>query len=181
MWYQSFSFTLLLILAAVGLAFLAFIYNKTNKRLQAFIAVTCIFLALAGALIFFETKYRQKLSRFKVVNYQFKSIADLSDFEGDKYAATVITDSNLDATKLKKVISEAKAQVLKEKSDASIIWLTLYDSNIAATDKPDAENPNFIAQAQWKRKSYVGLLPQSFVSNDNYKDIEIYFGRLTEK
>lgn len=174
MWYQSFWFTQLLIVAAIILVFLTFIYPE-KKRWAPFIYITLLFLILSGTSIFFQVKHKQKLSRFKVIPYHFKSIKDLSDFEADKYSASIVTKPNLTTEQQKEVISTATKQLIKNKSDASVIWLAVFDSDYAEFDQLDRKNPHFIAQSQWRRKNYVGLLPQSFVSNDNYKEIEIFF------
>lgn len=181
MWYQSFSITQLLIIAAVILAFFAFILQRTEKRWDTFIAITFIFVLLSSASIFFQAKYQQKAARFKTINYQFQSIKDLSDFDGDKYSANVVTEPNLTPQRIKEVVLLATRQLRAQKKDATIIWLSIFDKDDPAFNQPDKQNPNFMAQTQWKRKNYVGLLPQSFVSNDNYKGIEIYFNRVNEK
>lgn len=189
MWYQSFWFTQLLIIVAITLAFLAFIYPRLpepiskigtggqaeKKRWAPFIYITLLFLILSGTAIFFQVKHRQKLARFKVIPYHFKEIKDLSDFEADKYSATLVTEPNLTTPRQKEVILAANKQIIKSKSDASVIWIAVFDSDNAVFNQLDKQNPHFIAQSQWRRKNYVGLLPQSFVSNDNYKGIEIFF------
>lgn len=181
MWYQSFFFTQLLIIAAVILAFFAFIFQRAEKRWETFVAISLIFILLSATSIFFEVKYRQKVARFKIINYQFQSIKDLSDFDGDKYSANVVTEQGLTPQKLKEIALRATKQLRSEKKDATIIWLSIFDKDDPAFNQPDKQNPNFIAQTQWKRQNYVGLLPQSFVSNDSYKDVEIYFNRVNEK
>lgn len=176
MWYQSFWFTQLLIIAAITLAFFVFIYPK-EKRWALFVCIALLFLVFSGFSIFFQVKHSQKLARFKVVKFHFKSIKDLSDFEADKYSAILVTQPNLTTQQIKAVIAEANRQINKRKSDASVVWLSVFDDDNAIFDKPDKQNPHFVAQAQWRKKDYVDLLPQSFISNDNYKGIEIFFNQ----
>ena len=171
-WYQAFWFTQLLILAALALSFFAF-GHKAKRHWGYFAIALLIFIALNSFLAFYTLKHRQKLSQFKVINYHLKVINDLSDSESDKYSAIVIAEPNLTVEQLKAVILKANKQIRKAKNDASVIWITLFDSENALLDKLDKDNPSLLAQAQWKRKGYIGLLPQSFISNDNIGEIKI--------
>lgn len=179
MWYQTFWFTQIVIIAAIVLAFFAFIY-PAKKRWAAFIVIVLILLAINGTSLYYQRKFQQKVASFKLINYRINDLKDLSDFEADKYSATVIVEQKLTSVQLKQVIKKATAQILNEKKDASIIWLALFNNDDSAFNKVDDQNPSFIAQTQWKRKGYTGLLPQSFVSNDRYKDIDLYLNPLRQ-
>jgi len=180
LWYQSFWFTQILIIAAIILAFYAFVYNK-KKRWTAFIFAIFIFLTFGGLSIYIQIGHNKKLARYQTITYRFDSVKDLSDFEADKYSAVVVTDKNIREKQLKELIYKANNQLLSEKKDAKVVWLSLFDSDALDLKNMDKSNPSFIAQTQWTNKEYVGLLPKSFKNNDEYKDIRIYFNQVNEK
>ncbi len=170
-------FTLLIVISAVALAFFAFI-AQGKKRWSSFISITLIVLIIAGLSLFYERKYQQKIKNFKTISYHFNALKDLSDFEADKYQATVVVeDSKLTKKQLQTVLVQATETILKEKRDASIIWLAVFDSDSASFTQLDETNPSLLAQTQWKRAAYNGPLPDSFVSNSKYKDIQIFYNK----
>lgn len=174
MWYQSVWITQILIILAFVSVFFALV-RLADKRWLTFSSITIFLIFLSIFSLFFETKYRQKIERFQVIEYDFEQVKDLSDFEADKYAVTVVTDPDLSKTQTKAVIDKATEQVRKERKDANVIWVAVFDNSNADFQKLNDNNPSFIAQSQWKSKTYQGLLPESFVSNDTFKDIKIYF------
>jgi len=180
LWYQSFWFTQILIIAALTLAFFAFLYNK-ERRWLAFINTLFVFIILSALSIFIQLNHNRKISGFRTITYHFKSIKDLSDFEADKYSADVVTNADLNDVQLKEVIYKATNQLQKVKKDAKVIWLSIFDAENADFSNLDESNPNFIAQTQWTQKDYFGLLPKSFMDNDNYKNVRIFFNHLNEK
>lgn len=174
MWYQSVIVTQLIIILAFAAALYALIY-LADKRWITFSLLTITLVSLAVSSLFFDTKYRQKIDKFKLIKYEFKEIKDLSDFEADKYAVTVVTEPNLSKAQTKEVIEKATKQVQKERKDARIIWVAVFNNYNANFKKLDDDNPGFVGQSQWKRSGYQGLLPESFISNDNHNEIKIYF------
>ncbi len=180
MWYQSFWFTQILIIAALILAFFAFLHNK-ERRWLAFINMLFVFIILSALSIFIQANHNRKIARYQTVTYSFKSIKDLSDFEADKYSADVVTDADLNDVQLKEVIYKATNQLQKVKKDAKVIWLSIFDAQDADFNNLNESNPNFIAQTQWTQKDYFGLLAKSFEDNDKYKNIRIFFNHLSEK
>ncbi|RJQ31770.1 MAG: hypothetical protein C4562_04820 [Actinobacteria bacterium] len=178
-WYQSIWITQVLIIFAAVLAaylFLEALNLSPKKRIVCLSVSGVLIISLISSSIAMEVIYRQKSARYRPVNYEIASIKDLSDFEADKYSLNIIIPQPATKEQIKAVIVHANDFFRRQKKGASVIWLVLFrnrlpDKELIATE----DNPNFLAQTNWTKDGYYGLLSKTFKSDEKIDGIEIYW------